>query len=105
MNYRPARRLLEEANSDIENAIKTMPNYFKKYYKLLKGKVDEEKIISYLAGIDIDNARADLENPDIYDWDTNQGIQATIRDIELFAKFADEYKKSLQHAVNGWKKM
>ena len=88
---------------DLNIAIKSMPAYFKKYYKKLTGKVNEKDLITYLASADVDEQ--DLDDEDVYDWSSIEGIQAIIDDINLFVDYLEPnaYAGYLQWALNGWK--
>ena len=89
----------------LEKAMLGMPDHLKKYYERLKGKVDEEKIIAYLAEIDINEMDEDLEDPETYDWDTEEGFQAIIDDIYAFSNDEAFYKEGLQWALKGWENL
>ena len=89
---------------DLSVAIPSMPMYIRKYYRKLRGKVNEKDLIAYLGGADINNF--DLDDEDVYDWSSIEGIQAIIDDINLVTNdkdLEDLYKEGLQWALNGWK--
>lgn len=105
MNYRSIRRPLREEKISIdklEGAVKSMPAYLRKYYRKLKGKVNEKDLIVYLAAADVDEQALDDEP---YDWDSAKGIQEIVEDIKLFKDTIEDfgYDDYLQWALDGWK--
>ena len=106
MSYRSIRKSLREekiSKDKLEGAVKSMPAYLRKYYRKLKGKVDEEELIAYLAAADADEQ--DLDDEEAYDWGSEGGVQGIIKDIKLFRDVLgiNEYKSYLQWALDGWK--